>query len=274
MQKLISELNRLYLLARQQVHRPCDDGVIQPQPADLTPAMLAAHLRGDETAAIGLLSPDGLTRTMVVGFHGATAGKGEQHWSKLCELANALQAQLDLPAPAVSVSGTGYGLWLSLEAPVPVARALEFLQLLRDEFFADTPDDAIDFLPGSADAGDANSTTVALPPCLHRASGKWAAFINPGMGASFIEDAGLEMAPPPEAQAAFLASVQSMNEAQFRQALDQLRQTHAAAAIATTLLPKPSATAEGLLLKDATLEDIVKFLHEKNIEPTFRHLIK
>jgi hypothetical protein len=27
---------------------------------------------------------------------------------------------------------------------------------------------------------------------------------------------------------------------------------------------------QGLLLKDATLEDIVKFLHTKNIEPTFR----
>jgi hypothetical protein len=30
---------------------------------------------------------------------------------------------------------------------------------------------------------------------------------------------------------------------------------------------------DGLLLKDATLEDIVQFLHAKNIEPTFRHLI-
>lgn len=29
----------------------------------------------------------------------------------------------------------------------------------------------------------------------------------------------------------------------------------------------------GLLLKDATLEDIVKLLHSRNIEPTFRHLI-
>jgi len=28
-----------------------------------------------------------------------------------------------------------------------------------------------------------------------------------------------------------------------------------------------------LLLKDATLEDIVRHLHAKNIEPTFRHLV-
>lgn len=29
----------------------------------------------------------------------------------------------------------------------------------------------------------------------------------------------------------------------------------------------------GLLLKDASLEDIVKLLHSRNIEPTFRHLL-
>jgi hypothetical protein len=28
-----------------------------------------------------------------------------------------------------------------------------------------------------------------------------------------------------------------------------------------------------LLLRDATLEDIVRHLHAKNIEPTFRHLL-
>lgn len=28
-----------------------------------------------------------------------------------------------------------------------------------------------------------------------------------------------------------------------------------------------------LLLKDATLEDIIQFLHQRNIEPTFRHLL-
>ena len=36
---------------------------------------------------------------------------------------------------------------------------------------------------------------------------------------------------------------------------------------------QPVAASEGLLLKDATLEDIVRFLHSKNIEPTFRHLL-
>jgi hypothetical protein len=35
---------------------------------------------------------------------------------------------------------------------------------------------------------------------------------------------------------------------------------------------QPETNAE-LLLKDASLEDIVKLLHSRNIEPTFRHLI-
>jgi transcriptional regulator with XRE-family HTH domain len=34
-----------------------------------------------------------------------------------------------------------------------------------------------------------------------------------------------------------------------------------------------SPVVSGLLLGDATLEDIIKFLHSKNIEPTFRHLL-
>jgi hypothetical protein len=32
-----------------------------------------------------------------------------------------------------------------------------------------------------------------------------------------------------------------------------------------------SATAPGLLLQDASLEDIVRWLHARHIEPTFRH---
>lgn len=33
-------------------------------------------------------------------------------------------------------------------------------------------------------------------------------------------------------------------------------------------------TPPDLLLKEASLEDIIKFLHEQNIEPTFRHMLK
>jgi hypothetical protein len=241
MQKLIAELTRLYLLDGQQYQ----DGA-------LTPALLEQHLRGETTIAIPLVSAAGQTRAIVLHFDGAQDGKGEQQWDALCAVANDLQNRLDLPAPAVSISGlNGYALWLSLETPVPAAQARRFAALL-----------------GAVHAADQE----ALPPCLNPVSGKWAAFIHPGMGSSFADEPGLEMAPPAAAQAAFLESLASISAAQFVQALDvlELGQEQAAPAIA----PAPVGTAQGLLLKDATIEDIVKFLHEKNIEPTFRYLIK
>ena len=241
MQKLIAELTRLYLLDGQQY-----------QGQALTPALLEQHLRGKANIALPLVSDTGLTRTIVLHFDGAQAGKGEQQWEALCAVANDLQNRLQLPAPAVSISGLdGYALWLSLETPAPAAQARRFAALLG-AIHTDCPE--------------------ALPPCLNPASGKWAAFIHPGMGSSFAEEPGLEMAPPAAAQAAFLESLASMSAAQFAQALDMLAQGQDQPAPATA--PASTTTAHGLLLKDATLDDIVKFLHEKDIEPTFRYLIK
>ncbi|WP_229425031.1 hypothetical protein [Massilia sp. Se16.2.3] len=56
-------------------------------------------------------------------------------------------------------------------------------------------------------------------------------------------------------------------------------------AIAATSAPEPKAASfptqaapgaspnDSLLLRDATLEDIVRHLHARGIEPTFRHLL-
>lgn len=275
MQKLISELTRLYLLEGQQYHEPGGEG--DGAARDLTAAILAQHLRGERTVAIDLVTPQGLVRTLVIGFDGAANGNGERHWGLLCEVANALQGQLNLPAPAVSISGHGYALWLSLATPVPAAQARQFLQLLRAAYLPDVARDEIVLRPGTDQAGGAVAALLELPLSLHQASSKWAAFINPGMGASFSEEPGLDMAPPFAAQAAFLEGLQSISAAQFAYAFDLLVQRHGAApqVVATVAAPSQSAAAPGgLLLQDATLDDIVRFLHAKNIEPTFRCLIK
>jgi hypothetical protein len=246
MQKFISELNRLYLPA----------GVLSPE-------ALALHLTGQTSDAISLATEDGLTRAMVIAFHKTPDGDEAQHWTQLCAVASALQTQLGFAAPAVSVSGVdGYGLWLSLEAPVPVAQAQEFLELLQAAYFPDM------YL-----RADAASAPVELPPCLHASSGKWAAFIHPGLGASFADESGLEMAPSFTGQAAFLDGLKSISAAQFMNALHSLRGTQDAPSTVAAPAPERLSAADGLLLKDATLEDIVKFLHAKNIEPTFRHLL-
>lgn len=198
-----------------------------------------------------------MVRTLVIDFHKAAE---EQHWARLCDVANALQTELGLPAPAVSVSGGEcYRLWLSLAQPVPEAQAKQFLALLHKAYFED---EEIDF----------GRSRVDLPPAQNRATGLWAAFINPSMGGALAEDLGLEMAPPEAAQAAFLESLVSISAEEYQQALATLQRKHdAAPASQPAVSAAPSAS---LLLKDATLEDIVRHLHAMGIEPTFRHVLK
>jgi hypothetical protein len=251
MQKLISELTRLYL----------------PAGGTWSPEVLAQHLSGRTTVATSLVTDNMLTRAMVIDFRKMGDGEEAQHWARLCEAANALQSELGFAAPAVSISGAnGYRLWLSLETPVPAAQAQKFLELLRRAYFPDV------YLPP-----DAVTAPVELPPCLNQDTGMWAAFIHPGLGASFADESGLDMAPPLAGQVAFLEAVQSTSEAQFLHALNMLEQSHGSSPTPTPThsipAPGPTGVGDGLLLKDATLEDIVKFLHSKNIEPTFRHLI-
>ncbi|MTV37820.1 hypothetical protein [Duganella radicis] len=231
MQKLTSELQRLYLLTGQQY--------------------------GGQ--AIDLVSTDGLMRTLVIDFPKAAE---EQHWARLCDVANALQTELGLPAPAVSVSGGEcYRLWLSLARPIPEAQAKQFLALLHKAYFEDEP---IDF----------GRNRVDLPPAQNRATGLWAAFVNPGMGGALAEDLGLEMAPPETAQAVFLEPLASITEEEFNQALATLRRKHDAAPAPSPATAPSSAERQDLLLRDATLEDIVRHLHAMGIEPTFRHVLK
>ena len=255
MQKLISELSRLYL------------------PADaLSPQLLAQNMLGQSSQAVGLSNDRGQARAIVIPFDKIADREDGEHWRRLCEVAQALQAELGLPAPAVSISGAnGYALWLSLATPAPVAQVQQFLELLHTAYFPDMP-----LRP------DAAAAAVELPPCLHPRTGRWAAFIHPGLGASFADESGLEMAPPFAAQSAFLEGLHSISEAQFLHALQTLQKSHGAAPVsvsAPSVAPTGASMAgraaapDGLLLKDATLEDIVRFLHAKNIEPTFRHLI-
>src|SRR5450830_1628931 len=138
---------------------------------------------------------------------------------------------------------------------------------------------------GAAGAGAAIRATAALDVFagLDRYSRRGAAGL-PGtgtiaaMGAAFADEPGLDMPPTPAAQLGFLDSLRSTTPAQFVQALAKLKQ-HAGLApepavpnLVTPVAPMPApVAASGLLLQDATLEDIVRWLHARNIEPTFRH---
>lgn len=223
-EKLISEIQRLYLLKGQQYHEQSKDGESYFPEGPLTPAVLSKHLAGEKTIALNLVSEEGLTRALVFDFDGVAHNKGGEHWGKLCQLAQALQTELKLPAPAVSVSGRkGWGLWLSLADAVPVGQAQQFLHLVRKAYLSAIPKDELDLRPDTDKPTKAAQAVAKLPPCLHRGSGKWAAFIKPEMGESFTEEAGLEGPPSMDQQAALLAGLQSITLIQFMQALTTLQ---------------------------------------------------
>ena len=257
MLKLIQELMRLYL----------------PEGA-VTEEALQAHILGQQTLPVDITTSGGLTRAIVIPFHRIPRLEEGRHWTLLCEAAHALQAELDLPAPAVSIASVdGFCLWLSLAVPLPSLQAGQFVELLRQAYFPEME--------------PVIGAPAELPPSLNRETGRWTAFINPGMGASFIGEPGLEIAPPQAAQAAFLEGLESIDPVRFDRALARLLARAAPSAAQAEPAaepapmssppapapPRPAAAPEGLLLKDATLEDIVRHLHALNIEPTFRHLI-
>ena len=218
---LISEIQRLFLLPEQVWHEQKGDSYYPA--GKLSTAILQQHLTGNKTIALNLVSTAGLTRTLVIDFDGVPHGKGEQHWDKLCEVANGLQTELGLPAPAVSVSGRkGYGLWISLEQPIPAATAQSFLHLIRKKYLAGV--EAIDLRPDTDKPTDAAQAVAKLPPCLHRASGKWAAFITPEVGAIFSETPYLESPANLTAQAKLLAGIESASLMQIMQAITKLQQ--------------------------------------------------
>lgn len=247
---LAAQIGRLYLLG-----------------GALPEGVLEQRMRGHAGDPVALASA-GSTRAIVIPFRTMPDAGEAAHWSLLCSVANALQAELGLPAPAVSISGSdGFHLWLSLESPAPVAQVQAFLDALRQAYF-----------PGNERVGA--DAAVDLPPCLHAATGKWAAFINPGLGASFAEDSGLEMAPPLAGQAALLEGLHGATAAQLAGAIAALgRQASPAPAASAPAghVPRAASAAcadkPGLLLADATIEDIVRHLHGKHIEPSFRYLI-
>ena len=223
MTTLISdELRRLYFYEGQPHHVQAQTGESYYPAGLLTPSLLEEHLAGTQTLALNLVADDDTCRAMVIDFDGVAHGKGQQHWDALAALVTRMQEDLGLPEPAVAVSGRkGWGIWLSLEQPLPAARARQFLRLVRSAYL-DLPNDEIDLRPDTDKATKAAQAVAKLPPCLHRASGLWAAFIRPNMGESFIEEAGLIDAPPMDKQADLLRNLQSITQLQFEQALHKL----------------------------------------------------
>ncbi len=198
MQRLITELQRLYFHPVQLA-----GGAV------VTPELLAGSLAGEFSVSLDLSGGADLVRLLAVDFRRAA------DWPAVEGLCQSLRDELELPLPAVSVSArAGFRLWFSLREPVPLVQAQSFLAALRQRYLAELPAAGVECYPGGPEAA-----RLDLVPARDETSGKWSAFIDPGMGGMFVAEPGLEMAPNLERQADMLAAVASIGPDDWARAL-------------------------------------------------------
>ncbi len=216
MNGLFAEFRRLYFLPEQVLRVPD---------------------AGNSTVATRLVAKDGVTRTMVLSFERST------DWEYVAKLYQAVHEDLALPVPAVSAAGgQGYQLWFSLADQVSIEQASHFLHLLQRVFLREIKTENLTLWP---DVG-ALAGEICLPPECHELTGKWSAFIDPGMGSMFVEEPGLGMAPMMDRQADLLADLECIKADAFARALDLLQ--------AASSPPEPAAPRleEGSLQSECT----------------------
>lgn len=186
MNRLATELQRLYLPDAAPMQEP-----------------------GPNPATLPLLDGDGRVRALVIAFRRA----GD--WGNVSALWQGVQQDLELPAPAISVGGgeAAYRVWFSLAAAVPAQQACALLQGLCARYLSGIPPVQLDLFP-CADAAR-GPQPVPATPALDAASGRWSAFIDPGMGGLFVDEPWLELAPNPDKQAELLATLRSIELADW-----------------------------------------------------------
>jgi hypothetical protein len=202
MNRLQTELNRLY---RPPV----------PQSEYQDPA-------GEELC---LINTDGQVRAMVVDL-ARQAG-----WDGIAALWQGIQEDLELPAPAIAVSGIeGFQVWFSLSEPVPLAQALNFLESLRLRYLGAIAPKHIVMKPAADDLASRHAQHARMVPSLQAETGRWSAFVTPGLAGMFADEPWLDLPPSPDAQASLLSRIESIKPADFQQALRRLGPSAASAA--------------------------------------------
>lgn len=230
MDNLIAELRRLHFIP-------------DPSPD------LAACLAGSTSPDFDPVGADGLVAAPAIEFARAA------DWDAAAELCRGAVEDLELPAPAVSVAGGGgYRIWFPLTRPVALEAAGAFLEGLRRRYLAELAPGRLRLLP--APGASAGSRRIGLVPALDPAAGKWSAFIDPAMGAMFVDDPGLGMAPNPERQAELLAGIAGVSPAAFDAALARL----ATPAAAATLIAPPAPLAGSGFGAERRFPDPASFL--------------
>lgn len=157
------------------------------------------------TQATSLIDAQGQTRALGVEL------AHQAGWDAVAALCHGIQNELALPTPALAVSGgAGFQVWLSLVAPVPVAEAHGFLAAVCQRFLSQVPARHVQIHPRMAPVGHA-----PLVPALQEKTGRWSAFVAPGLACMFADEPWLDVPPGDDAQAQLLCRLESISAADF-----------------------------------------------------------
>ena len=164
-----------------------------------------------------LIGAQGQVRAMVVDV-AQQAG-----WDAVAALCQGIQDALDLPTPAIAVSGgAGFQVWLSLAEPVPVLQAQAFLAALCQRFLSQVPARHVQCTPVVEPSGTPPARHASLVPALQGATGRWSAFVAPGLASMFADEPWLDVPPGIDAQAQLLCRLESISAADFARAKKEL----------------------------------------------------
>ncbi len=193
MNRLQSELNRLYLLPSQS-----GPGV------------------GAQSSALTDFS--GRVRAMAMELSGPPT------WEELSKVWQGVQAEFGLPAPAIAVSGIdGLQLWFSVAEPIAVAQAHAFIEGLRQRFLADIEPDRVRLMPAQDASALRHELHAPLVPALQD-TGNWSAFLAPDLVPIFADTPWLDTQPNEEGQASLLRGIAVMPQVAFDAACEKLGQ--------------------------------------------------
>ncbi len=164
-----------------------------------------------------LIDAQGQVRAMVVEV-AQQAG-----WDPVAALCQGIQDELDLPTPAIAVSGgAGYQVWLSLAESVPVLQAQAFLAALCQRFLSTVPARHVQCMPVAEPPATPPARHASLVPALQGATGRWSAFVAPGLASMFADEPWLDVPPGIDAQAQLLSRLVSISTADFARAKKEL----------------------------------------------------
>lgn len=205
--------------------------------------------------ADSLLSPEGHSRALVLAL------RAPADWSRLGQVWNGVQQDLDLPAPAIAVSGRdAIQLWFSLAQTVDLDQAERFLQGLQRRYLADLSAQRLELLPRTEAAGTRHAARV--PAEQSDPEGHWSAFVAADLAPVFADTPWLDLPPSEDGQADLLKTLVSIKPEAFAAALAQLAPAAAPdtpASPAASALAAPATTGAGAT-STGRIEDPRQFL--------------